>query len=128
MPKKRQLILLNHLTDKWGLIFAQGWLNAWNSHDIDEVLDCYADNFIMVSPVVNGITGDGLGLFYAKKDFKVLCLKIFEEIPELKFELIATEIGVRSLSIYYTSQKFKLTIDVFEIEARWKIFKSSITY
>ncbi|HVE97479.1 MAG TPA: nuclear transport factor 2 family protein [Pseudonocardiaceae bacterium] len=31
--------------------FAEGWVKAWNSHDLDAVLSHIADNVVFTSPV-----------------------------------------------------------------------------
>ena len=32
--------------------FAEGWVKAWNAHDLDRILSHFADNVVFTSPVV----------------------------------------------------------------------------
>jgi ketosteroid isomerase-like protein len=37
--------------------FAEQWYAAWNAHDLTAILDHYADDVEMVSPLVSALTG-----------------------------------------------------------------------
>lgn len=41
--------------------FAQGWIEAWNSHDLDRILSHYTDDFEFYSPLIGAVTGDVSG-------------------------------------------------------------------
>lgn len=32
--------------------FAIKWIDSWNSHDLDKILDHYDDNFSIISPMI----------------------------------------------------------------------------
>jgi hypothetical protein len=128
MKKNYQTISLNPLNDKWGQQFAEEWLDAWNTHDIDRILESYAESFIMISPTVKEITGHNFGFLCGKDELKNLYFKIFEDIPDLKLNLMAIAVGIKSLTIYYSSSNYQLTVDVFEFDSKWKIYKSHAYY
>jgi len=128
MDLKYQSYPLSPLCDKWGQNFAKSWLEAWNSHDVERVLDHYADDFVMISPTTKEISTKTEGILIGKSELRDLCRKTFNEVPELKFQLLAVAIGVRSLTIYYTSKEYQMAIEVMEFDKIWKISKSHSHY
>jgi hypothetical protein len=128
MHTNLQTTALSPLSDKWGQNFAKSWLEAWNSHDVDRVLEHYADDFVMISPTIKEIAAKAEGILIGKSELRELCSKTFNEVPELKFELMAVAIGIKSLTIYYTSKEFQLVIEVMEFDEIWKISKSHSHY
>ena len=116
------------LSDQWGQEFANSWLVAWNSHDVDQILDYYADDLVMLSPVVNEMTGSSEGVRLDKPGLRNMCARIFQEIPELQFSLSAVAVGINSLTIHYTSSECDMVADVMKFDDRWKITKSHTYY
>lgn len=116
------------LTDKWGQEFASNWLLAWNSRNVDEILNYYAEDFVMVSPVVREMTGSSEGVRLDKQGLRDMCTQIFEQIPELQFTLAAVAVGIDSLTIHYTSSACEMVADVMKFDDCWKITKSHTYY
>lgn len=117
-----------NLNDKWGQEFAKNWLVAWNSHDVEKILECYSDEILLVSPLVRKITGNQLGVQIDKNELRELCTKIFTEIPELKFSLAAVAVGIDSLTIHYTSSQCDMVADVLKFDENWKIVNLNTFY
>lgn len=46
--------------------FAQEWIDAWNSHNLERVLSHYADDFEMSSPYIAQIAGEPSGVLKGK--------------------------------------------------------------
>jgi len=42
--------------------FAREWVAAWNSHDLERVLEHYEDDFEMSSPIIVTLMGEPSGL------------------------------------------------------------------
>jgi ketosteroid isomerase-like protein len=116
------------LSDRWGQEFAKSWLAAWNTRDVDKILDCYSDEFLMVSPVVRQMTGNQSGVLMDKTSLRDLCTKIFEQIPELQYSLVAVSVGINKLTIHYTSSECDMVADVMNFNDTWKIVSSSTYY
>jgi hypothetical protein len=128
MQKKYHDNSLTHLSEQQGHIFAQEWLDAWNSQDIERLLHYYADDFIMHSPTVNEFIGKSEGLLMNKIDLRSFYEKIFKEIPDLKFKLMTVAVGIKNLTIYYFNKNCGLFIDVFEFDSGLKISRSYAHY
>ena len=46
--------------------FANEWIAAWNSHDLDRILAHYEDDFEMSSPVISTLVGEPSGKLRGK--------------------------------------------------------------
>jgi hypothetical protein len=81
--------------------FALEWIDSWNSHDLQRILSHYSDDFEMTSPVIIQIAGEPSGMLKGKKAVAPYWAKALQLIPDLRFELLATLVGVNSITIYY---------------------------
>lgn len=85
--------------------FAREWIDAWNSHDLDRVLSHYDDQFEMTSPVIIQIAREPSGTLKGKDAVGAYWAKALELIPDLRFELVTTLVGVNSITLYYRGHR-----------------------
>jgi len=81
--------------------FATDWIDSWNKHDLARVLSHYTDDFEMLSPVIIKVAGERSGTLQGKEAVGSYWAKALQLVPNLHFELIATLVGVNSLTLYY---------------------------
>ena len=81
--------------------FAHDWIDSWNSHDLSRILSHYSDELEMSSPVIIQVAGEPSGTLKGKDAVGAYWAKALALIPELRFELITTLIGVNSITLYY---------------------------
>jgi ketosteroid isomerase-like protein len=81
--------------------FANDWVEAWNSHDIERILSHYSDDFTIETPMATKLFPESKGLVIGKKKVKKYWLIGLERIPNLKFEIIDVLVGVSSIAVYY---------------------------
>ncbi|VAW58810.1 hypothetical protein MNBD_GAMMA08-1262, partial [hydrothermal vent metagenome] len=55
--------------------FSIGWVEAWNSHDINKIMSHYTDDFIMHSPVIQELLNEPSGKLNGKSEIKKYWLK-----------------------------------------------------
>lgn len=55
------LIKKQMFTEKEAHEFANHWVQAWNSHDLDEIMSHYATDVVLVSPVAAKLLNDSSG-------------------------------------------------------------------
>ena len=80
--------------------FAQDWVDAWNSHDLERILSHYDDEILLVSPVaLKLLSGDGT--VRGKAALRQYFLKGLEAFPDLRFDLIDALWGTETIVIYY---------------------------
>lgn len=116
------------MSDIWGQEFANNWLVAWNSKDIEKIIEFYSDEIVLVSPAVKNVTGYQDGVIIKKSEIKDMWLKVFQQIPELQYSLVAVAVGIDSLTIHYTSSLCDMVADVLKFDRDWKIIKSCTYY
>lgn len=92
--------------------FARDWIDAWNSHGLDRILSHYSDQFEMSSPVIVQVVGEPSGTLKGKEAVGAYWAKALTLIPDLRFELLTTLIGVTSITPYYRGAR-GLAAEVF---------------
>jgi ketosteroid isomerase-like protein len=76
------------LTKKDASEFANHWVKAWNSHDLDKIMLHYSMDIVLVSPVAAKILNDPSGVVKGKETLRAYFRRGLEAYPNLKFELI----------------------------------------
>ena len=87
----------------WAHEFAQEWIAAWNSHDLERILSHYTDDFEMSSPLIIDRMGEPSGKLKGKEQVRPYWQKGLAALPPLQFELIDVYSGVDSIVIHYRS-------------------------
>ena len=108
--------------------FAQDWIEAWNAHDLNQVLSPYAENFEMSSPRIIDIAGEPSGLLKGKASVGAYWAIALQRIPELHFELVTSLVGVNSITLYYKSVRGQLAAEVFHFGPDLKVVKAFAHY
>jgi hypothetical protein len=108
--------------------FAEDWIDSWNNHDLGRVLSHYDDSFEMSSPVIIQIAGEPSGTLKGKEAIGAYWAKALQLIPDLRFELISTLVGVNSVTLYYKGAKGKLAAEVFHFGRDNKVIKAYAHY
>ncbi|MEP7353954.1 MAG: nuclear transport factor 2 family protein [Acidobacteriota bacterium] len=95
--------------------FAEEWIAAWNSHDLERVLSHYADEFEMWSPLIASRWNESRGVLRGKDAIRPYWkqgLSSFASNQPLHFTLRGVRIGVQSITIEYRNAA---EIDVAEV-------------
>jgi hypothetical protein len=108
--------------------FAEHWVTAWNSHDLEEILAHYAEDIEMTSPMIQRVLGIGSGSLKGRKAVGDYWRAALLRMPDLKFSLIAVTSGVNSVSIFYDAVMGKKAIETFLFDSHGKVFKALATY
>lgn len=108
--------------------FAQEWINAWNKHQIDEILSHYADDVEFYSPFIPLLKFNETGIITNKSDLK----KYFEiglnTYADLHFQFHHCFIGIHTLVLHYTSVNGRMAAEVFELNEQGKAVKVYCNY
>jgi hypothetical protein len=107
--------------------FARDWIDSWNSHDLDRILSHYSDQFEMSSPVIIQVAGEPSGTLKGKDAVGAYWAKALALIPDLRFELITTLIGVNSITLYYRGAR-GLAAEVFHFGPDRKVVRAFAHY
>lgn len=108
--------------------FAQDWITAWNSHDLDSIISHYAVNVVLTSPVVTKVIGEASGTVKGKSALREYFQKGLELFPSLQFTLIEVMQGLSSVVLYYENQRGTRTGEFMEINADGKVVRVVANY
>ena len=89
------------ISREFAVQFAEDWIDAWNSHDLERVLAHYADDFAMSSPYIVRIAAEPSGTLVGKAAVRAYWTTALLRMPELHFEFVQALAGVDSVTIYY---------------------------
>ena len=67
---------------------ATHWVQAWNSHDLTEIMSHYGEDVVLTSPVAAKILNDSSGTVTGKDALRAYFKKGLEAYPDLKFDLL----------------------------------------
>jgi hypothetical protein len=106
--------------------FADEWIAAWNSHDLERILLHYADDIVFLSPIAQQLAGNGRvsGVSALRSYWK----KGLAAYPELKFELLNVLAGHECLTILYRNHRGQQVAETFEFGAAGKVVRSIACY
>jgi hypothetical protein len=96
--------------------FVQAWLQAWNAHDLEAVLSHFADEVKFTSPVAARIVEGSGGVITSKAVLREYWREGLRRIPDLRFELVGTYVGVDTIVINYRNQNGGLVSEVLEFD------------
>src|SRR5262245_41320121 len=85
--------------------FADDWIAAWNSHDLDAILSHYDESVVLTSPVAAGLLGDPSGTVRGKTALRDYFRRGLHTYPNLRFELLDVMFGLSSVVLCYENQK-----------------------
>ena len=107
---------------------AQDWVEAWNSHDLDQILSHYAEDVTLVSPIAAKILENSLGSVTGKTALAAYFKRGLETYPNLRFHLIDVVWGVQSIIFYYSNQDHVKVGEFVEVNDLRKIYRVVANY
>jgi predicted ester cyclase len=114
----------NMITREQALEFAHAWVNAWNSHNLEEVLSHYTDDFEMSSPFIKQMGIAASGTLKGKDAVADYWRKAMVKYPDLHFELKEVLSCIHTIIIYYNSVAGKKAAEFFELNEEGKVFRA----
>jgi SnoaL-like domain len=116
-----QNALILPLQAEFARAFAEEWIAAWNSHDLELILTHYEEDVELRSPVAQKLLqGDGTVRGKAAlREYFELGLKAY---PHLRFDLVETLWGIETIVISYVNNvRGSKTAEVMLISGAGKI-------
>jgi hypothetical protein len=108
--------------------FAQHWIAAWNSHDLDAIMSHYAPEVVLTSPTAAKLLNDPSGSVTGKEAVRRYFERGLEAYPNLTFELLDVMWGISSVILYYRNQKGTRTGEFMEFDANRKVVRVIANY
>ncbi len=108
--------------------FAMKWIDSWNSHDLDKILDHYDDDFTITSPMIKVALEIDTGTLNGKDKIRQYWQAALNKVQDLHFELIDVTESIDSIAIYYKSVFNKKAFEVFFFNDSGKVNKAIAHY
>lgn len=108
--------------------FAAGWIEAWNSRDLERILRHYADDVEFTSPFVTQLTGDAAGCLRGKAALRDYFARGLKAYPELKFELQHVLGGVDGCTLVYRSVNGLLAAETMTFDDAGLVRAAGVAY
>ena len=106
--------------------FAEEWVAAWNSHDLDRILSHYAADIVFLSPLAQRRLGDGR--VEGQDVLRTYWRAGLDAQPGLRFELENVLVGHHCLTILYRNHRGEAAAETFEFGADGKVVRSFACY
>ena len=82
--------------------FAETWVKSWNTHDLDGILEHYAEEVTFTSPFAR-LLDNSTGTIQGRAALRQYFSRALTLYPELHFELLEVFVSVDSIVLYYRS-------------------------
>ena len=116
------------LTKTEAVEFAEHWVAAWNSHDLEKIMTHYEEDVELISPVAAQLLKDPNGRVIGKDALRNYFKKGLETYPNLEFTLKDILWGLNSIVLYYINQKGTYTGEYMEISPKGRVSRVVANY
>ena len=116
------------LTEAEARQFAEHWVRAWNSGDLEAILSHYGSEVVLTSPAAARLVEDASGTVRGKDALRSYFRRGLEAYPGLAFELLDVMWGISSVVLYYRNQKGTKTGEFMELDANGKVVRVVANY
>jgi ketosteroid isomerase-like protein len=99
------------------------WLNAWNSRDIDRLMDHYHEDIEFTSPTVIKRWNNPSGKLIGKEALRKHFMKGFEQANHIQFELLGILEGIDGFILVYRKEMQGMGADLVTLNEMGKAMK-----
>jgi ketosteroid isomerase-like protein len=104
---------MTHFSDP---TFANEWIAAWNSHDLERILSHYSERVIFTSPFAAKLAPESGGTLQGKAALRAYFSAALKAYPELEFKLSHVTQSVHSVVLIYRSVNGLLAAEMMEFD------------
>lgn len=101
----------------------QGWITAWNSHNLDAIMSYYAPEVVLISPTAARLVGDSSGRVVGKEALLSYFTRGLQVYPNLAFTLLEVMWGISSIVLHYLNQNNTKCAEFMEVAPDGKVIK-----
>lgn len=106
---------------------AEAWIAAWNARDLGAVLEHYADDVVVCSPLVAKRLGRANGTLRGKDELSAYFATGLGN-PALQFTLEDVRLGVNAMTVLYTRENGIRVADTMELNAQGRATRMTACY
>ncbi len=93
---------LSTLDESFARSFAKDWIDAWNAHDLERILEHYDEDVAFTSPFVVAVTGRTDGTLIRKQPLREYFQAALDRYDDLHFTDLIVHVGMDSATLVYT--------------------------
>jgi ketosteroid isomerase-like protein len=108
--------------------YVKRWVAAFESKDLDRVLEFYTDDVIFHSPLVARLSHDPSGTVQGKAALRTYVKKGFEVFDHIEFTVLDVLRGVDSIAIHYKGITGAHVVEVLFFDADGMVRESYVHY
>ena len=117
------------LQGKFARQFAQDWVAAWNSHELERIMSHYDDEVALTSPVALNLLKADNGVIRGKAALRVYFTRGLQAYPQLRFDLLDVLWGVETIVLYYANNvRGSKTAEVMQMSPGGRIWRVWANY
>jgi ketosteroid isomerase-like protein len=96
--------------------FVDRWIANWNKHDVDAVLEDFAEDVVFSSPLLREVAPDSGGVVRGKAALRGYWTAAMRQIPNLHFDLVGVYLGVNTVVINFRNHRDRLVNEVLILD------------
>ena len=108
--------------------FAQEWIAAWNSRDLESILRHYSEDVEVTSPLMEAVLGPGRITVRGKEAARAYWGPALASYPDLRFVLFRAYAGVRSVVLHYQSVQGLIAAECMELDEEGRVRRALAHY
>lgn len=116
------------ITNEAASRFVREWIDAFNAHDLESILDHYADELEFYSPFISLLQFNDEGVIRNKAELQKYFALGLSAYPQLHFRLHNYFTGIHTLVIYYTSVNGRRAAESFRLDEEGKAVEVFCNY
>jgi hypothetical protein len=106
--------------------FAEEWIAAWNSHDLEHILSHYSNDVVLLSPFAQKLVGNGR--IEGMAALRTYWSQALAKQPNLHFNFVGLRSGHECLTILYQNHRGQEAAETFEFATDGKVARSFACY
>jgi hypothetical protein len=107
---------------------ADRWLDAWNAHDLDAILDLYAEEIDFASPTVAAFGGSVEGRLSGREELRAHFARGLERAPALAFTEEALLTGTGGYALVYRREDGARVVESVELNEKGEAIRARAFY
>jgi hypothetical protein len=111
------------MTETQAHTFAEEWVAAWNSHDLDAIMSHYDPEVVLISPIAARLLEDASGTVIGKEALLSYFSRGLQAYPNLTFRLLEVMRGVSSVVLHYVNQNNVKCGEFMEVTPDGKVIR-----
>lgn len=113
------------MTEVQLLKLSQLWIEAWNSHELESILDLYSDDAEMTSPVIRKLKMSESGVLKGRDALHEYWSNGLSLLPNLHFIPLDVSVSPNSIVIRYRNERGHTICEYLRVGSDGKIIQGS---